>query len=266
MNLNTILKISLITTLLLGFSACDDSEENKSKASLPKPTTEEAHINKYFKLSTWFDADHDPASATKIGFAYSEELKDYKKAIEWYKYANSMQPSGTNSNYTCYAYQQLKEFNEAISWCKQAIDLGNDEAIFQLGSTYYKAGNFKNSLLYFKKSYEKGDNQALTNIALNYQELGNFSEAEKWYKFAIKNNVLDAYSNLANLYHYDLKDNIKASAYSLALINTKYLANSVVDTLVKDWKIPPETIKKGYELQLNSPDFPIKFEGRLSIW
>lgn len=260
------LKLLFILILVLNFTACN-KKDKEEKNSLPKPQWE-------WKISQfennggviYQNADHDPASATKIGFAYSQELKDYEKAIEWYKYSNSMKPSGANSNYACYAYQQLKQFDEAISWCKQAIELGEDEALFQLGSTYYKDGDFRNSLLYFQKSYEKGDKQALTNIALNYQKLGDFKEAEKWYKIAIQNNILDSYNNIANLYHENLKDDIKASAYSLALINTKYTATSVVNILVNEWKIPVKTIKQGYDLQLSSPDFPIKFEGRLSIF
>ena len=62
-----------------------------------------------------------------------------------------------------------------------------------------------------------------------------------------------------------MKKDIKASAYAIALINTKYTKVSVLKLLQKEWKIPNETTKKGYELQLNSDEFPIKFKGELNL-
>ncbi|MGP2658239.1 hypothetical protein ACOJTA_14505, partial [Malaciobacter sp. WC5094] len=119
--IRNIVKIVLVSISAFIFTACEPiqkKEEVKYKASLPMPKWDEKakeNIDKYW--SNWNDAKKDPIPATKIGYAYSEELKDYDKAIEWFKYSNSMKPMGENSNYMCYAYQMKKEYKEAIKWC-----------------------------------------------------------------------------------------------------------------------------------------------------
>ncbi|MGE0052257.1 MAG: hypothetical protein AB7S49_12110, partial [Arcobacter sp.] len=84
-------------------------------------------------------------------------------------------------------------------------------------------------------------------------------------KEAIKIRDLEAFHNLSRLYHHNLHDDIKASAYAIALIGNKYSYRSVLKILQDKWKIPNETIKKGYELQLNSDEFPIKYKENLNL-
>jgi uncharacterized protein len=262
--IKTITKISFTTLLLLSFTACNNTkkEENEFKvASLPMPDS--GKTRELGMIGLWHDAKKDPISATKIGYAYSEELKDYEKALEWYKYSDSMKSLPDNSNYACYALQQLKKYDEAISWCQKAIELGSDKALFQLATTYYEKNDFENSLLWFKKAYEKGNKNVYINIGLIYSKLKNYTEAENWYLKGIKDNDFKSYQDIAIFYHEDLKDNVKASAYAIAMINTKYTKSSVLGLLKNDWNISDDIIKKGYELQLNSPDFPIKYKGEL---
>lgn len=267
MKFKNIIKLSLTATLLLSFIACDDNEENKPKANLLKPNTLQQIRDLELNLvSTWYSADHDPSSATKIGFAYSEELKDYEKAIEWYKYSNSMQPSGANSNYACYAYQQLKKFEDAISWCKQAIELGENEGLIGLGYSYSNLKNYNESIKWYLEALKKNHPDAMINLGTTYKNSGDYKNSELYYKKAIQKNDYDAYQGIAKLYHDNLKDDVKASAYAIAVINTAFSKSSVIKLLKDTWQIPIETIKKGYELQLNSPDFLIKYEGDLGLW
>jgi tetratricopeptide (TPR) repeat protein len=255
--------------MALLFIACTDTKEEEEKgfkAGLEMPEWDKkakSTLNGY--TGNWHDAKKDPIPATKIGYAYSEELKDYKKAIQWYKYSDSMKPMPENSNYACYTYQQLKQYEEAIKWCTNAIELGSDEALFQLGTTYFQLSNFEKSLELFKKSFEKGNKNALTNIAFSYSKVNDFKNAEIWYKKAIKNKDLSAYQDIATFYYEDIKDNVKASAYSIALINTKYRKSSVLNVLQNKWQLPNETIKQGYEYQLNSKEIPIKYTGKLEL-
>ncbi|WP_072680011.1 tetratricopeptide repeat protein [Arcobacter sp. LA11] len=261
-----IIKILLILTLTIFFTACNDNKkEMEHKAILSMPNVKESDINKYYKLSTYLKAKKDPISATKIGYAYSEELKDYDKAIEWYKYSNSMKPMGENSNYMCYAYQMKKEYEEAIKWCKNAIELGSDEALLLLGNAYTELNEYNESILWIKKAYEKNNPDAAINLGYSYSKINDYKNAEKWYKIAVKNNDYEAYKNLSTLYNEKLNDNIKASAYAIAVIDTKYSKSSVLRVLKEEMKIPNETIKKGYELQLNSDEFPIKYKGDLGL-
>ncbi|RXJ95108.1 hypothetical protein CRV00_04960 [Malaciobacter molluscorum] len=39
----------------------------------------------------------------------------------------------------------------------------------------------------------------------------------------------------------------------------------IISFLKEKWNLSDETIKKGYELQLNSDEFPIKFKGNLGL-
>lgn len=266
----TILKVSFIIFLFISFIGCNDSKEEKVDFTpkLPIPTWDKNAENKiWFAYKEWHYAKHDPIPAMKIGYAYSEELHDYEKALEWFKYADSMIPLGENSYFACYALQQLKRYDEAISWCQKAIDLKWDKAISLLGTVYEDYGKYEKAVQYYKQSFEQTkDGLSANNLGFIFsKKLNNYKEAEKWYKEAIKLNNYQSYNSISSLYHKNLKDDIKASAYSIAVINTKYTKSSVLNVLQKDWKIPNETIKKGYELQLNSDEFPIKYKGNLGL-
>ncbi|RYA23535.1 sel1 repeat family protein [Malaciobacter halophilus] len=263
-----IVKIVLVGIIALSFIACENNQttnkkEVKYKSSLPIP--ESGKLREMGLVGFWYDAKTDPSAATKIGYAYSEELKDYDKAIKWYKYSNSMKPTGTNSNYMCYAYQMKKDYKTAIKWCENAIKLGNDEALLLLGNAYTELKKYKESIKWIKKAYEKNNPDSAINLGYSYSKLGDYNNAEKWYKIAIKNNDYEAYKNISTLYNEKIKDNVKASAYAIAVINTKYSKSSVLNVLKNEMNIPNETIKKGYELQLNSDEFPIKYKGKLGL-
>ncbi|RYA23764.1 sel1 repeat family protein [Malaciobacter halophilus] len=266
-----IVKIILVGIIALSFTACENNQTTNKKEvkftpSLPMPEWDKeakSRIDNYW--SQWHDAKKDPVPAMKIGYAYSEKLHDYEKALEWYKYADSMIALGENSYFACYALQKLKRYDEAISWCKKAIDLKWDKALYQLGTVYYKKNDFKNALKWFSNSYAKGEKIAITSIGLMYEKLRNYKEAEKWYKKGVKESNEDSYHNIGRFYFHIIKNNLKASAYTIALINTKYTKSSVLRVLQNEWKIPKETIKKGYELQLNSDEFPIKYKGKLDL-
>jgi hypothetical protein len=266
-----IIKIVLIGIVALSFIACENNQTTNKKevkytASLPMPKVNENHINKYFKLSELSSAKTDPIPATKIGYAYSEELKDYDKAIKWYKYSNSMKPTGTNSNYMCYAYQMKKDYETAIKWCKNAIDLGNKEVYTNLGDMYFNMKKYDKSIAVYEEGYKKTKNtDLLTNIAYIYDEKKkNYKTAEEWYKKASTKGNMKAYQGLSYLYFSKLDKKIKSSAYAIALIENKYSKNSVIKIL-KERNFSNETIKKGYELQLNSDEFPIKYKGKLGL-
>ncbi|RXJ67615.1 hypothetical protein CRV08_09605 [Halarcobacter ebronensis] len=274
--INKLLTISLLILFTITFSACEDkksnSQVNKEKKEVkftPKlkiPEWDEDGGKKIWNTyKNWHDAKHDPIPAMKIGYAYSEELHDYKKAFEWFKYANSMIPLGENSYFACYALQQLKRYDEAISWCNNAIELKWDKALYQLATVYYKKKDFNNALIWFTKAYEKGEKTAITSLGLANEKIGNYKEAENWYKIGIKESNINSYHNIGRFYFYIMKDNLRASAYAIALIDKEYTKSSVLKVLQKEWKIPNETIKKGYELQLNSPEFPIHYDGKLDL-
>ncbi|QKF81479.1 tetratricopeptide repeat protein [Halarcobacter ebronensis] len=264
----TIITISLIIYILVSFTACNDDSNKKEeiKSSLTIPEWDEkakSTIDNYWSL--WNDAKKDPMAATSIGYAYSEKLNDYEKAIEWYKYSNSMKPLPETSNYACYSYQQLKQYEEAIKWCEDAINMGSKDALTGLGYSYSKLKQYDNAIKWYKKAYENDDINAMINLGTVYLNKKDYKNSELWYKKAIEKNDYEAYQGIAKLYHDGFKDDIKASAYAIAVINTKYTKSSVLRLLKDDWNISKETIKKGYELQLTSDEFPIKYKGDLGL-
>jgi len=235
-----ILKIVLTSLLVLSFSACDDKKDDISKISsekkvkLPKPEWEDRLTN-YKNTGVWYQqADDDEIAAYNIANIYRQDLNDNKKAIEWYLYSNSIKR--------------------------------NNQNLVNMASSYKDIEDYENSIKFYTEAYLHGDKKAADGLGLLYEiNLNDYKIAESWYKKAIERESLSALKNIGLLYHNILKDDIKASAYYIALINIRYSKKLVLKLLQKEWKIPNETIKKGYELQLSSDEFPIKFKGELNL-
>ncbi len=134
------------------------------------PLPESGKLREMGLIGLWYDAKKDPTPATKIGYAYSEELKDYDKAIQWYKYSNSMKPLAQTSNYMCYAYQMKKEYEEAIKWCENAIELGSEEALMNLASLFTDLENYNEAIKLYLNPHLKENEVAITNLAYLYEE------------------------------------------------------------------------------------------------
>ncbi|QKF78016.1 tetratricopeptide repeat protein [Arcobacter defluvii] len=266
-----IIKVILLLLLTLTFSACEEKSSQESKtqeivyiATLPIPESE--NLRKMGLISLWYDAKYDPIPATQIGYAYANKLQDYEKALQWFEYSNSMKPTADNSAYACSALQQLKQYEKALTWCNNAISLGSTQVFIVLASIYNEQENYQETEKWLLKAFDSKNKDAPISLGYLYaNNLKDYVKAEQYYKEAIKIRDLEAFHNLSRLYHHNLHDDIKASAYAIALIGTKYSQRSVLKILQKERKIPNETIKKGYELQLTSDEFPIKFKGDLGL-
>ncbi|QKF78015.1 tetratricopeptide repeat protein [Arcobacter defluvii] len=270
-----IIKVILLLLLTLTFSACEEKSSQESKtqeivyiATLSMPEWDKIAKSKLDGYTAnWHDAKHDPIPATQIGYAYANKLQDYEKALEWFEYSNSMKPTADNSAYACYVLQEMKQYDKAIKWCNDSIiQESNKEALFMLGTVYYDVEQYNKAIEYYKLSANKGFTDALTNIGYIYEEkLKDYKEAEQWYLKAVKEKSYKGFHGLSYLYYSKLNDNVKSSAYAIALIGTKYSQRSVLKILQKERKIPNDIIQKGYELQLSSDEFPIKFKGDLEL-
>jgi uncharacterized protein len=236
---NNILKIVLVSLLALGFSACDDNESSSTinsekKIRLSKPEWEDRLTN-YKDTGMWYQlADDDEKAASNIGIIYSDKIKDYKKAIEWYLYSDSIKT--------------------------------NNQNLVNMGITFKDIKDYDNSIKYYKKAYENNSNEAANGLGLLYETiLHDYNNAEIWYKKAIKRKSLSAIKNIGLLYHENLNDDVKASAYYIALIDEKYSKDEVLNLLRNKWNLSNETIKKGYELQLKMEDLPKRYTGNLGL-
>lgn len=170
-------------------------------------------------------------AAINIGIIYRDKLKDYKKAIKWYLYANSIKIDADNLFGLALAYDDMKDYDNAIKYYKESFNL-----------------KYKEETLLYK------------------QNLKDYKNAEFWYKKGIERESIYSIKGMANLYHDNLKDDVKASAYLLNLISYKeFEKEETLKYLKTKWNLSNETIKKGYELQLTMPGLPRKYTGDLEL-
>jgi uncharacterized protein len=239
---NNILKIVLVSLLALGFSACDDNESSSTinsekKVRLPKPEWDSRLSNIEPDTGKWFQlADDNEKAAINIGIIYRDKLKDYKKAIKWYIYANSINTNADNLFGLALAYDDMKDYDNAIKYYKESFNLKYKE-------------------------------ETINNLSLLYkQNLKDYKNAEFWYKKGIERESIYSIKGMANLYHDNLKDDVKASAYLLNLISYKeFEKEETLKYLKTKWNLSNETIKKGYELQLKMEGLPRKYTGDLNL-
>ncbi len=295
--MKNIFKLIIFILISLNFTACEEKEKVYATAEqtraayekavkegyydnvlpkftdLPVPKQRDKEIQKMDLFTTRSQAVQygKPEAATEIALAYYVKLKDYEKAVEWLIYSNSIKPTAKNSDTACAIFlEEEADLKEALKWCKQAVDLGSDETITGLGVAYNRNKDYESAIYWLKKGVELNQEKAATNLGVVYSKLSSIDnlnkmylkEAEEWYLKAIKDFPKDtrSVSNLINFYHDTLKDNVRASAWAIAGIGNVFSAKSVAEIIVYKWRIPVEDIKKGYELQLTSDEFPYKYE------
>lgn len=237
---SNILKIVLTSLLVLGFSSCDNNKDDinkinsERKVKLPKPVWEDRLTN-YKNTGIWYQqADEDEKAAYNIANTYSEKIKDFKKAIEWYLYSDSIKTDATN--------------------------------LFNLALNYDENKDYINAIEYYKKAFLLGNLSSANNLAGVFENIKKYKKAEEWYKKAIERENLYAIKNLGLLYHEILKNDIKASAYFLNLIAYKeFKKEETLKYLKERWNLSNKTIKKGYELQLKMEGLPRRYTGELNL-
>ena len=214
------------------FNSKNNIKEEK-KVKLPKPKWD-TRLQDYKGTFEWFyQANDSEQAAYNIGNTYRKQIKDYKKAIQWYLYSHSIKTNSANLGNLGITYQDIKDYTNAIKYYKQAFNLGNKKSANNLGGLLQNIKDYKN--------------------------------AEIWYKKAIQKNSTNAIKNIAILYHDNLKDDIKASAYYITLIDVRYSKELTLKFLQERWKLSNETIKKGYDLQLKMKGLPKRYTGDLGL-
>jgi len=156
-------------------------------------------------------------AAYNLGYLYKNDLKNYKKAEEWYLKAIEQNDIKTPRALGLLYEEKYQDYQKAIKW--------------------------------YKKAYEIGDIGGATNLGYLYNvTLKNTEEGIRWYKKAAKGGDGDAINNLSQVY-YEKKDLVTATAYVLATINYGFTKEESFDYLKNDWKIDEATLKKAYQLQ-----------------
>ncbi|WP_428743728.1 tetratricopeptide repeat protein [Sulfurimonas sp.] len=258
------IKLLLSTLLILTLNT---HAETTKALEYSKPPYDQ-RLNDYPRAKSWYQmANDDSAAAYNIGLIYQDHIKDYKKAEIWYKKAWSIKNDkdiafnmGHLYNYT------FQDYKNAVIWYQRSYKLGEKEAAFSLALLYKKQlKDYEKAIKWYTIADKMGQSNAANNLGYLYDKtLGDYPNAILWYKKGVKNKNSLAIKNIASLYH-KRGDNITAVAYFISLItlNSKYEKEKVLKYMSTKWKIDNITIKKGYELQLNSNIIPeeLKYKG-----
>jgi len=153
--MNKQIKIIALLAVLI-FTGCEEKPIGKiTKNTYNLKSKMDLRLKAYPEAVEWYDDSSSyPEAAFNLGNFYVEKLKDYKKAIIWYKrayekgYIDSANNIGT-------VYEDLKDYNKAVEW-------------------YIIASNAK-------------VNHAPNNAGYLYKrELKDYKKAIKWYKIGIE--------------------------------------------------------------------------------
>ena len=124
-----------------------------------------------------------------------------------------------------YCYGELKDYKKAEEYYLKAIEKEDVNALFNLANLYQnELQDFKKAEEYYLKAIEKEVVNALFNLANLYKnELQDYKKAEEYYLKAIEKNHVDAMNNLAILYRHELKDFKKSEEYYLKAIKHNHV-------------------------------------------
>ncbi|WP_198304365.1 tetratricopeptide repeat protein [Arcobacter vandammei] len=265
--MNNIIKLIALVIISLSFTACDNKKKSNYVTEYnkkhPKSVIEPLYWDGKEKLFSNFDQELEAGAnrAYDISISLYEENK-FEEAIKYLEFSDYIIPTAKNSDQACIIFQDIKKFEEAIPWCKQAYELGNELSLVGLALAYRGVKNYDEAINYLNIGIEKNIKNSSNVLGLVYSEKGDYKEAEKWYLKAIKDEPYNsrAHNNISSFYIEDLKDNVKGAAHAIAGIDNVFDVLSVSDLLIIEYKIPLEDLQEAYKLQLTSPDFPIRFK------
>ena len=120
---------------------------------------EDARLKHYSGAVEWErDAKTNAVSAYNLGYTYQTQIKDYEKAIYWYKKAYELDKNNEAANNLGYLYDDLKDYKEAIKWYKRAVEKGHVQSVYNLALLYdKKLKDYPSAIKYYEKAYEMGD-------------------------------------------------------------------------------------------------------------
>jgi TPR repeat protein len=223
----------------------------------------DARLNDYPKATDWEIAAEagDADAMYNLAHTYYMKVKDYDKAIYWFKRAYEKDKGSDAANNLAYIYEDKEQYDRAISWYKRASASGNKDAALNLALLYKsKLKNYDKAVEWYKKSYEMGNVGGANSLGyLCELTLHDYVCAKEWYGKAAKRGYTKSINNLGILYH-EQGDNVRAAAYYLAWIAYGEPKNDILNFLKNDWKLDRETLQKAYEFQ-KTLDIPKHYTG-----
>ncbi|MDX4028663.1 tetratricopeptide repeat protein [Aliarcobacter skirrowii] len=219
----------------------------------------------YWDGEELFSFNHQDEATAERAFKEAMDLfyKDnYEEAMKWIEYSNYIMPLAENSRQACIILQNMKKFEESISWCTQGHELGDDLSLLGIALAYRGVKNYEEALNWAFIANEKQIPGSADVIGLAYSEMKDYVNAEKWFLQAIKDDPKDsqALNNLISFYIEDLNNKILGAAYAIASVNNVFPAHTIAKFLIVTHKISLEDLQKAYEFQLNNPILPYRYE------
>lgn len=119
-----------------------------------------------------------------IGTIYLLNFEDFPKAIEFFQKAVKVDPGFSEGhNNLGYAYEKIKQYNEAINSYKKALSnllyRTPEKAYFNLGRAYYRTGRYDEAIDAYKAAAKRMADfyPAYYGLALCYNAKGRYGEA-----------------------------------------------------------------------------------------
>ena len=142
-----------------------------------------ANENNYKEAEKWYLKAIENGNLTAISNLadnYSQ-LKDYEKAIKYYKEYEKVADNPRNYTWIAAAYENLEDYKNAREWYFKALKTEKDGfSENHLGLMADNEGNQKEALKWYQASAQKGYLWGYSNLATTYIELGDYETAEKW--------------------------------------------------------------------------------------
>lgn len=112
------------------------------------------------------NAEYNTGFKYRYGLYFTD--KDYRKAVEWYKKADSHGKDCVWEIANC--YEQLEEYSEALKWYRLGEGTGDKYSAWSVGD-YYQYGksvskNYEKALAYYKRAIELGNDSGLPECGM----------------------------------------------------------------------------------------------------
>ena len=158
--------------------------------------------------------DKDPFAQCILGLMYeygNGAIKDYEKAVKWYKEAAEKSYSIAQDklgDMYYYGNGVAKDCGKTIEWYKKAVEQGYSRAQNNLGSMYVLGygvkQDYEKAIKWIRKSVEQGYSGGQNNLGYMYEKgygvRQDYKEAVKWYIKAAEQGNSTAQFNLGDVY------------------------------------------------------------------
>jgi TPR repeat protein len=151
---------------------------------------------KYFGMAASTGNEYATDTLHSIYIDQIDKIKITKAQQYFIEKIKKVEKKGPYLNELGRSYLVQNDIKSAEIKFKEAADLGEVDALFNLGNLYNDQGKYEIASEYFKKAAAKNHGGALNNLGAMSHEMGNLLDAEQYYRLAINAGDEDAVENL----------------------------------------------------------------------